>query len=73
MISKLPTMDDTALKNLLVNAQRLSSDGTKTQVKAATELLPALEAELAQRQEQAKAATLAKRRSARAAASAQSS
>jgi len=65
MLSKLPTMEDTALKNLLVNAQRLSDEGTKTQMKAAAELLPAVEAELAQRQEIAKAAALAKRRSTR--------
>lgn len=44
-LDKLPGMSDSDLANLFANATRLNATGTPKQRTAATELLPALEAE----------------------------
>jgi hypothetical protein len=49
LVEKLPGMTDDALANLHANAVRLGEEGSKAQRTAATELLPALDAELATR------------------------
>lgn len=49
--AKLPAMEDTALRVLHENAERLERTGTKTQKTAAAALMPAIEAELATRRE----------------------
>lgn len=49
MLGRLPTLGDDQLTNLRANAERLGSNGTKAQQKSATELLPAIDAEIAAR------------------------
>lgn len=63
-LDKLPAMSDTDLANLFANATRLNSTGTTKQRSAASELLPALEAETAARV-QAKVDAQAARKAAR--------
>ena len=48
--SRIPQMDDDALMTLLANARRLLTSGSKQQQTSATDLIPALETELAARQ-----------------------
>lgn len=50
MLAKLPTMEDADLKVLYGNAERLEKSGAKAQRAAATTLLPAIRAEMEQRQ-----------------------
>jgi hypothetical protein len=63
LIEKIPAMDDRALKNLLDNARRLEAAGTERQKADAAELLPALEAAVAERK-QAKSEAAAEKRAA---------
>ncbi len=49
LIDKIPLLDDAALKNLLDNARRLGASGSVKQQADAADLLPALEAALAER------------------------
>jgi hypothetical protein len=49
LMTRIPSLEDSALSNLHDNADRLAKTGTKAQQAAATEILPALEAELAAR------------------------
>jgi hypothetical protein len=49
LLEKIPLLDDSALKNLLDNAKRLGSSGSPKQQADAAELLPALEAAVAER------------------------
>ncbi len=49
LLEKIPSLDDRALKNLLDNARRLETTGSERQKADAAELLPALEAAVAQR------------------------
>jgi hypothetical protein len=49
LMEKIPSLDDSSLKNLLDNARRLETSGTERQKADAAELLPALEAAFAQR------------------------
>ena len=49
LIEKLPEMEDRALIALHVNAERLARSGSASQKKAAIELLPPLEIEIAER------------------------
>jgi hypothetical protein len=49
LMEKIPSLDDTSLKNLLENARRLAVSGGERQKADAAELLPALEAAFAQR------------------------
>jgi len=49
LIDKIPLLDDSALKNLLDNARRLENSGSPKQRSDAAELLPALEAAVAER------------------------
>ncbi|HEY2050262.1 MAG TPA: hypothetical protein VGH03_13040, partial [Caulobacteraceae bacterium] len=63
LIEKIPAMDDRALKNLLDNARRLETVGSERQKADAAELLPALEAAVAQRK-QAKTEAAAEKRAA---------
>ena len=49
LIDKIPLLDDAALKNLLDNAKRLGASGSPKQQADAAELLPALEAAVAER------------------------
>jgi hypothetical protein len=49
LMEKIPSLDDSSLKNLLENARRLEVSGTERQKADAAELLPALEAAVAQR------------------------
>lgn len=49
MIEKLPGLDDSALKNLRANAERLGQSGSAAQRASAASLLPAIDAELATR------------------------
>ena len=49
LLEKIPQLDDGALKNLLENARRLETSGTVKQKADAAELLPALEAAVAER------------------------
>lgn len=67
ILDKIPEMDDAALTNLRANALRLEERGSKSQQKAAQEILPALTEELEIRHKAAQAASLAKRRANRAA------
>lgn len=62
LLDKIPEMDDAALTNLQANALKLEERGSKSQQKAAAELLPALAEEIESRQKAAQAASLAKRR-----------
>jgi hypothetical protein len=64
---RVPAMDDKQLGTLLANAQRLAADGTKQQKAAAADLLPVLEAELAKRADNKRAAVAAKASTAKAA------
>ena len=50
MADRIPDLDDKALANLLANAQRLENQGAPAQQKAATEMLPLIQAELETRQ-----------------------
>jgi len=61
LVAKLPAMEAAALANLHENAERLKQSGTNAQRNAATALLPAIEAELANRQAAKLAAAAAKR------------
>ncbi len=61
LVEKLPTMETESLSALLENAERLEQSGTKAQKSAATELIPALQAELVERQAAKLAASAAKR------------
>ncbi|MBV8684733.1 MAG: hypothetical protein JO111_17800 [Caulobacteraceae bacterium] len=63
LLEKIPAMDDRELKNLLDNARRLETAGTERQKADAAELLPALEAAVAQRK-QAKTEAAAEKRAA---------
>lgn len=47
--SRVPQMTDDALATLLANATRLRDTGTKLQQNGAADLIPVLEAEIAQR------------------------
>ncbi len=49
LLEKIPLLDDAALKNLLDNAKRLGASGSPKQQADAAELLPALEAAVAER------------------------
>ena len=49
LLEKIPLLDDASLKNLLDNAKRLGSSGSPKQQADAAELLPALEAAVAER------------------------
>jgi hypothetical protein len=49
LLDKIPLLDDSALKNLLDNAKRLGASGSPKQQADAAELLPALEAAVAER------------------------
>ena len=49
LLDKIPTLDDVALKNLLDNARRLETSGSERQKMDADELLPVLEATMAER------------------------
>ena len=49
LLEKIPTLDDVALKNLLDNARRLETSGSERQKMDAAELLPVLEATMAER------------------------
>jgi len=51
ILAKLPHLDDASLTVLHGNAERLLRFGTKTQQAGATAIMPAIEAELATRQE----------------------
>lgn len=51
IFEKIPTMADEALANLCANAERLGRVGSSAQRASAGELLPAIRAELAARQE----------------------
>ena len=64
LIAKLPSMEAAQLAVLRDNATRLAQKGTRPQRAAASDLLPAIEAELAQRGA-AKAAELKEAREAR--------
>ena len=70
-VAKLPELDDASLTVLHGNAERLQKTGTKAQQASATELLPAIEAELEARREaksaKLKAAAAARRAAAKAA------
>ena len=51
MLDRIPGMSDAELANLHANAQRLETDGaTPAQKQAATDMLPAITAELAERE-----------------------
>ena len=66
LLERIPTLSDEEVVNLLANAQRLIEQGDDKQRAAASELLPALEAEAAERRaermERAKAKRAATRR-----------
>ena len=49
LLEKIPNLDDASLKNLLDNAKRLGASGSPKQQADAAELLPALEAAVAER------------------------
>ncbi len=49
IIDLIPQLDDSELTNLQANARRLEGSGTPKQQAAAAEILPAIEAELAER------------------------
>lgn len=46
VMEKIPSMADDALANLLANAERLETEGSKSQRASATDLLPVIKAEL---------------------------
>ncbi len=50
MIDRIPEMTDQELSTLHVNAQRLETSGAPAQQKAASEMMPAITAELTQRE-----------------------
>ena len=50
MLERIPEMTDQELATLHGNAQRLESAGAPAQQKAAAEMLPAINAELAERE-----------------------
>jgi hypothetical protein len=50
VLAGLPSLPDDALANLLANAERLEKTGTRGQRASAEHLLPAIKAELAERQ-----------------------
>ena len=54
--ARVPLMADDALVSLRVNALRLIDAGSATQRNSATQLLPVVEAEIAERKEKKKAA-----------------
>jgi hypothetical protein len=65
LIERLPSLDDSELKNLCDNARRLLETGSDKQQLAAAELLPAVESALAARRAlrvEATAARAAERR-----------
>ncbi len=49
LIEKIPLLNDAALKNLLDNAKRLGASGSPRQQEDAAELIPAVEAAIAER------------------------
>jgi hypothetical protein len=61
MIEKLPAMADADLGILVGNAERLAQSGTPKQQKAAQDMLPSLQAEVAARADRKAAATPPKR------------
>lgn len=65
LIDRLPQMEDAALSVLQENALRLQQTGTAAQRNAASALMPALEAELAERRQAKLEAQKAKRASAK--------
>ena len=65
LVEKIPTLTDAEVINLLANARRLQETGDARRQAAATELLPALEQEAAQRQAERSAAAQLKRAAAR--------
>ena len=65
LIEKLPEMEDGALIALHANAERLAQSGSASQKKAAVELLPPLEIEIAERKEAAKLAKTRRMKAAR--------
>lgn len=65
LVEKLPQMEDTGLTALHQNALRLRETGTTAQRNAAVALIPALEAELAERREAKLERARAKRKASR--------
>ncbi len=61
LIEKIPSMNDVALGNLLANARHLATAGAPKQQADAAELLPALEAAMAERKAAKAEAAAAKR------------
>lgn len=61
--SRVPQMADDALETLLGNARRLADTGSKGQRAGAADLIPIIEAELAQRSAAKAAAAAAKKAS----------
>ncbi len=61
LIEKIPSMNDVALSNLLANARHLATAGGPKQQADAAELLPALEAAMAERKAAKAEAAAAKR------------
>ena len=72
LIEKIPSMSDAALGNLLANARHLVTAGGPKQQADAAELLPALEAAMAERKSAKLEAAAAKRAANRKAAPAKS-
>jgi len=62
LADKIPTMTDADLKSLRVNAERLLTEGSATQVTTAQEILPLIDAQLALNAAAPKAATPVKKR-----------
>jgi hypothetical protein len=63
--ARVPQMTDDALATLLANAQRLIDSGSKLQRAGAADLIPVIEAELAERAAAKVAAAAAKKASAK--------
>ena len=63
--ARVPQMTDDALETLLANARRLIDTGSKLQRTGATDLIPVIEAELAERGVAKAAAQAAKKASAK--------
>ncbi len=63
--ARVPQMTDDALETLLANAQRLLESGSKMQRAGAADLIPVIEAELAERVAAKVAAQAAKKASAK--------
>jgi hypothetical protein len=61
LIDKIPSMNDVALGNLLANARHLATAGAAKQQADAAELLPVLEAAMAERKAAKAEAAAAKR------------